>query len=557
MTVSAHLYEAVVIGEPDLPLSIRGGSITLDAGQWPHVQARLEVAIPTFGVAQLDPRLNARVRITATAHFFGLVQNRMFDLGLRDRDVRHRDAVVSLTLASDEGLLSDYAPLADDDAPFALAASLGDVVDYVLGAAIPGASLEPGGPDADVTPYWRLENLVLDPSVTSLANYANGGNAHNLTLAGATPWHGTSYLAFQSAATGQAFVDIATHNSVRRGSTYTLSGYFYGSGRKNFVRLNVLDGNGAVLQRFDSPTVTLGAGWNRISVTGTVTHPAAASLDVFAAGVATGANQWFDVDGLMLTEGRRLVPWFLGSTTDTATYVYDFTGDTNASASVRTPVLERDPEALTWRAGVSAIDFLTPLVQAAGLRLVCDEQRRWTLRDEDHRAAGSLSVRHGVNLIDGSDSIARDSGIWGDAAVVIYRWSDPDGTQREQIDAFGMEGYTRLIVREIDAPYPGPGRAAYLVRRAQGRGREVTATSVADWRANAEQPVTIHLDGAPIQTGITQRVEFDLDMDEMTVTTRTTDTPPLAWTLGPDDLTWAEAEPVTYDDMTDWSDLVA
>lgn len=556
--ISQHVYEAVLIGEPDQSLGVQRGRITLDAGRAPHVESNLDIAIPSFGAAVLglDPRLNARVRIVVDATFPTAVQHREFDLGVRNREVRHADAILSVTLASDEALLNDYAPLVDDETPFSLASSLRDVIDYVLGVAIPGAALEPGTTDADVTPYWRLENLVLDPSVTSLAHYANGGNAHNLALAGAFPWHGTSYLSWQSIAAGNSFVDIATQNSIRRGSTYTLSAYFTGTGRQNFVRMNVLDANGAVLQRFDSVTVTLGSGWNRISVTGTVTHPAAASLDVFAAGVASAANQYFDVDGIMLTEGHRLVPFFLGSTTDTDTYAYEFTGDTNASASVREPVIERAPESLTWRAGVPAYEFLNPLVQAAGLRLVCNENREWSLRDEEYRSPGSMSIRHAVNLIDATDSIARDSGIWFDARVTRYLWTDDTGLEQERTDAYALTvPYTQLTTLEIEAPYPGPGRSEYAVRRAQGRGREVTASCVADWRAQTDMPMTVVLDGTPILTGISQTVEYDLGTDRVTVTMRAVDTPPLAWVLGPDDLTWDDVTPtLAWASMTDWSD---
>lgn len=53
----------------------------------------------------------------------------------------------------------------------------------------------------------------------------------------------------------------------------------------------------------------------------------------------------------------------------------------------------------------------------------------------------------------------------------------------------------------------------------------MTATTVSDWKAEAEQAITVYLDGAPIQIGATQSVTFDLDTDRMTVTTRTTDTP--------------------------------
>jgi hypothetical protein len=54
----------------------------------------------------------------------------------------------------------------------------------------------------------------------------------------------------------------------------------------------------------------------------------------------------------------------------------------------------------------------------------------------------------------------------------------------------------------------------------------VQAAKVSDWTARAEQAVTVLLDGAPTQTGLTESVTFDLDLDEVSIATRTTDTLP-------------------------------
>lgn len=187
-----------------------------------------------------------------------------------------------------------------------------------------------------------------------------------------------------------------------------------------------------------------------------------------------------------------------------------------------------DDDALVWLAGQSALDFLTPLVQRCGLRLVCDEARVWTLRSESYIAPGSLDIRYGINLTTARDVISRDSDFWFDQAITVYTWTDSAGAEQRAIDAYPTSGsYTRAVTFEkTDTAYPGPGFSEYAVRRAQGRGHDLTAGRVADWNARAEQPVSVHLDGTlDTQTGLTQSVEFDLDRDKITATTRTIDTP--------------------------------
>lgn len=357
--------EAFIVATPDdIPLGIHpSGTITLDATSAPHVTADITVTLDSDTLELLDPRDSPRVRIVA--------DSRVFDLGVRSRPVSQSDATVRVSLASDEALLGDYAPLADDATPLTHVASLRDVVDYVLDEAL-GAALE------------------------------------------ATP-----------------------------------------------------------------------------------------AID------------------------------------------YDFTGT------------GYNNDAFTWKAGQSGLAFLQPLVQAAGFRLVCDETRAWTLRDEEYVLTPTIAIRYGVNMNAGSDVIDRDAGLWCDACVVRYRWTTAAGEALEEIDAFALSTpYTLLRLIERDTPYPGAGFAAYVVRRAQFRGREVEATRGADWTARAEQYVSIVLDGAPTQTGVVESIEYDIAGDRMTVRSRTVDTPPLAWVLGPDTLTWDDVEPtLTWDDITAWTDL--
>jgi hypothetical protein len=351
VSVTTHHYTVELIATPaNVPLSLTSGRISLNVSDWPHVQASLNlgpVNMATYDA--LDPRLAPRVQITATAG----TTTRVFNLGVRSRPVQWRDRDISLTLASDEALLDDYAPLYDDTA-LAAETSIRAIVNHVLDVVIPGASLEAG---ADYT-----------------------------------------------------------------------------------VPLDAAD------------------------------------------------------------------------------------------------------EARIWRAGISAITFLRDLLQTLGLRLVCNEEREWTLRNEEYAESGVVVIRHKVNMVDASETLSRDNGYWFDAATIRHKWTNSSGDPMEAADSFALTSpHTRLRLFERDTPYPGAGFAEYAVRRAQGKGREVSATAVADWRARAEQWVEIVLPGTIDQTGKIQSVEFNLDSDEMTVTTITVDTPDSAWISVDLDEAWLDS----------------
>lgn len=363
--ISEHAYAAEVVGYPDAALRIDGGTIALDAGRSPHVVATsVTCHFPNpADITLLDPRTSPRVRIDVVARLGAQLQARTFDLGVRRRPVPIQGGAMSLTLASDEALLMDWAPLADID----LSALDGRaLVNAVLATVISGAALLPG-------------------------------------------------------------------------EDFTIS-------------------------------------------------------------------------------------------------------------------LEAAEEARIWKAGVSAWDFLKPLVQAAGLRLVCDGERQWTLRAEDYLAGGMLNIQYGVNLRGGEDLIDRDSLAWYDAAIAIYRWTDGAGDRQERVDSYSETGsYTLARVFEFDAPYPGPGFAEYAVRRARGRGREISFTMRADWTATAEQTVFAMLNDTPYQVGAVQSLSFDLSRDQMSGMSRTLEAGAFAYIVGPVGVSYNDI-PVgmSYEEF-DWS----
>ena len=361
-----HLYEASVIGSLTAAVEIVGGTITLDARRTPHVQAQLRCArTDAATLAALDPRETPRVVLGVIANINGVIQSRTFDLGVRQRPISFSDETYTLTLGSDEDLLSDYKPLANIDLNTLDGRPL---VNEVLDTAIPGSELEPG----------------IDFEISE----------------------------------------------------------------------------------------------------------------------------------------------------------------------------DAEPEARIWKAGDSALQFLAPILQASGLRLVCDEQRRWTLRDEDYAAPGMLNVRYGLNFMDGQESIDRDSGIWFEAAIARYRWRDTAGNQQERVDSYtSVTPYTRAETFEFDYPYPGPGFAEYAVRRARGRGREITFTVEPDWTAAAEQTVFAVLEDTPFQVGSIQTLTFDLDAEQMSGTTMTLEAPDTAYIFGPVGISYNDVPVgVAYEDF-DWSAL--
>ena len=64
MSVTTHVYTAVLAGNPDVAVAVKGGSITLDERNAPHVQGWVDVAIPPLAtLTGLDPRQSRRIKV--------------------------------------------------------------------------------------------------------------------------------------------------------------------------------------------------------------------------------------------------------------------------------------------------------------------------------------------------------------------------------------------------------------------------------------------------------------------------------------------------------------
>jgi hypothetical protein len=538
---SKHVYTATLLSDPEIVLQLDDdspGDIELNAGQAPHVSGSLRLKPQSVEVLEaLDPRVTPRIRLDVSAEFPTGTRTRSFDLGVRDRDRDQESALADVPLASDEALLTDFAPLDDDLTPFQHQDSLRGLVSYVLDTAIPGASLEPGD-DTAIRALSDSQNLIRNPRCANNTTdwgvtWATGGVALNRYPSGGPSYAPTYAQLWANVADSTGVYVYITEESL---SVSSSRDYVLGLSADPPVGVSVVvdaiiyDASGNIVG-FSAPVTLAGDGtWHRLAsefttpATGVKVRPRLNVLGTMTYGV------FFGVTAARLSEDAgdpTDLEYWDGDTTDTPEYEYEFADAAHASVSHRSAVVDAPtPDAILWPAGKDALEYLQPLVQAKGLRLVCDELRQWTLRDAGYTAPGSMAIRFAVNMVAGRERISRDSGLWFDARVTRYKWRDRNGVQHERVDAFALNTpYTKLTTLDVDAPYPGPGRSEYAVHRAQGRGREVTATKVADWTEHAEQSVSVVLDGAPTQIGLTQSVRFDLSSDEVTVQTRTTDVP--------------------------------
>lgn len=570
MTVSTHTYTATLLGSPNRDLPIKAGSISLDVSRFPHVEASLLVPVPDTSLLQyLDPRQKLRVRIVATANFPSFSQNRTFDLGLRRVRPNRATGDVELFLKSDEALLQDFGPLADDKTPRTHEGSIRALTNYVLSKI--GATLQAGTEDANATAYWSAVNLIQDPRyIGTVGQWGQSGLSTQVDVAFPGPIGGIAHngVHLHSPTTSDSYVIVGQaagiNFNMQAGKTYVLAATasvrsaITGTGPTDpdYNTGTVLPRQRALVVYATGPTIG-GSGyrvWHTPQVPNTVQTGANASgrvavkftlppegvTDVFIRayhGGTGGSITWSQFSLVEVRESDSVADgsqYFCGGFSATGAYTYAWRGLADASASERKPVIDRPRELFTWRAGVGGVDFLSPILQANGFRLVCDEERKWTLRRDGYRSPGQLTLSYGVNIIAADEETSRDDDDWYDAATYSYTWRTPEGIERTKDDSFALTGTpSKVIRREINREYPGPGRAEYAVRRVQGRGRTLVLESVTDWTAKAEQELIARLDGTPTQLGTTDRVEFELGTDRMRVSARTADTPDGAINLLP------------------------
>ncbi|WIB64365.1 carbohydrate binding domain-containing protein [Curtobacterium sp. MCBD17_040] len=523
-------------------LDVISGSVSLNETTQPYATATVEVAIPDMAtIALMDPRTGPRITLTLS-DFNERTQTlteRSFDLLVIARSVDHDAKSVTLQAVSDDQDLLNYSLVQNttDTTNVASQHSVRQVVQNVL-TRVNGATLQPGSADADFTTLTALTNYVTNGNFedSTTSGWA-GGNA-NLTQSTVWARSGTHSLSIgpNSTSSGDSYASAAVTNFTA-GNQYTISAWHHlptpqnSSAAGSRPRSIVVVANGAVLTQ--SAQAPNSAGDTRLSVTFTLPiNTTTLSIRLYNGGTSGSTITYWDqvlmTDGTGLETDGTPLQYFDGDTADTNLYEYAWQGTNGASPSTRVPVFDRPPESLTWSPGDSASDYLESILTAVGLRLYCDEQRRWWLADGTFQVPGLLRIATGYNLYAASDAIDSTATaidgtpLFFEAAVVTYSWTNAAGNAETAYDAYALPGVTvtNTLRLTLQRAYPGPGAAQYMVTRNSGRGHSLNLTARQELSATPSMPVSVTLPNSDQQAGWISGISWDLSTNEMTVSTR-------------------------------------
>ena len=531
-------------------LDITGGDVTLDVGRYPYATA--SVTVPLTDITLIEQlQVGQRVDVDATDGTTTLDG----DLGLIRREVSHDGRELTFTLASDEAILDTWADIDATSDARDYEADLRALVDFVLARAIPGAHLEPGTVTADITAAWPGRNLIANPvgsTDTTGWDRIPGGIG---TLS--TPAGGHSTNPNRLRITANSLDNIGLYYGLTDGGVAVDTGRGYSitlwARVSHTVRVIVgayqtyRDAAAAGTYATTSVTTLSPGAWVPLRVnTGTMPYtvgkiaPRIWTIDPMPAG------GWLEIDDVMVFDTFEDLDTFNGSTPFGGGYFYNWEGDPYRSASTRHPTFERPRELFHWAAGKTAWSFLAPLVASAGLRLYCDERRRWHLVDPlDHTVPGRVSVRpsnatRGQDTLDAEDEDASVTGV-----VVTFRWIDRDGNTQELSESAGVAGKVKTLT--FDRPHPGYGMAQAHLAKLRGRRRTQAVTAATDYTVRPGQEIQIDLPGTAAQIGTLTRVTWDLTAGLMDLGSGgLRDTPPGAIDLLPGTI---DALPGTINDL--------
>ncbi|MGO2658430.1 MAG: hypothetical protein ACTH9T_04815 [Mycetocola reblochoni] len=225
----------------------------------------------------------------------------------------------------------------------------------------------------------------------------------------------------------------------------------------------------------------------------------------------------------------------------------EMTGTTSVRGAVRL-VLERigaplapgtadaaieDIDAATWEPGMSGWDWVSPLVEAANMRLWADFQGLWHLDPlDDLYRPGANQL---VEFVQVEDEVARDDDYY-DAVVVVYRWTSGD-TDKVAYDTASNGTGTKTLTIERDTPWPGSGAARGILDRM--KAQRITLETVANLAQLPRTTVRVAAPDLPEYVGHVRSVAWEFGTDRSVITTRNlTKLHPAAWLLEPAGQRW-------------------
>jgi hypothetical protein len=511
-----------VAGTP-VAVDVISASTALDDAWAPYGQATLQCWTPPQQVLEfIDPRKQSRVAVTLTD---GKV-TRAFNMNLRARDVDHQRGTMTLRAGTDEAQLMDDARVeaTADRSATAFESSLRTLINTVVLAPIGAVLQADNGADADLTVYADLTNLLVNPSAETNTTGWTATRA-TLTRGGLTTPAGTQVFSLTTTTAGaNSYMLQAANMAVSPNTTYSMRAAVRTPVSARFaLHAFEYDSTGAAVTTQQDPygsPLPLNS-FQQLTKTFT-TNPKTAFIRfaVLRADTGVTGQAWY-VDACLLTQTDWVPRYFDGDTPNTAKETFAWTGTAHASTSTVTNIsgTDRSPDMFVWLPGVTAWDFVQPLVQAGALRLFCDEARKWHLVDPAiYTVPGLIAIGAGSNATAAADTISREAE-WYDSVVITYRWTDANGVARMRVDVAGAPGTLTLHVQKSTA-YPGAGAAAALLQRTKTRGRVLSLNAVSDYKATPGMTLQAQLPSSPLQDGVISKVQFDLPLDEMAVKSR-------------------------------------
>lgn len=507
---------------------IVGGTVTLDASWAPYCQATLTVSLDDLGWAeQIDPRAGQRGVITASLD--GIT--RTFNLGIRGRRVLEESRTIVLSLASDEALLQDWRTLTGKLPTTGLYGTVG-VCNAVISEALSGTLLQFSSVSGSLQPRWIEQNLFRDPTATTVDNFTEGNNASGMQVIGTVGGSsGTSALRWTATAAGLSNMLLGAaakgYPQVSPGRAYEVSVDIRSNvARSASIVQRYYNAQGVLLRTIEGSAQTTSTGaWTTRLVVRSKAPNGAAYMFPYVTTLANTAGQFHYIDGILMTEVPILpngdLWWqpseFFTGAIPGASHTGEWEGTAHDSVSTRTPITPRSIEALWWAEGVSAWDYLQPLVESVEQRLYCDEQRRWYTVAEAHTVAGSVTMTPG-NMPRSDDEISRDGDDvgWATGVAIHFKWEGGlFGRGGDYWDTAGTPGKVRVIERNRPLQR---GAAAMVLRSMLRQGRKRAGTTITDYNTTPGQALTVKTLQGEESNGRVRSVTFDLVSGLMDVT---------------------------------------